>query len=368
MPVPGTRQAKAASMSNVSPGNDRHGTGSGCARILLVGVNWLGDALMATPAVRAVRRAYPDAHLEILVPSRVADVYRRNPHLNGVIVYDDRAPILSASFWNTVSELRHRSFDTAILLHGSRTKARLTRWAHIPQRWGMAGDGREELLTRTAQPSPKGVHRAQTYLDLIGAFGIAADGRKIDFIPDSTAEASLERILQGAGMDISKPFAVVHAGGNWELKRWPVSHFRTWSQRFLEARPQASIVLSGAASEAETAHSIAEFLDPKRVFVLSGKTSLDELAFLFRKALFVLSNDSGPIHLAASQNARILGLFGPTAPSETGPWTEAPAEILWRDPGCEVPCYFRSCDSRVCMDRLSPESVLESALRLEAAR
>lgn len=331
-------------------------------RILLVGVNWLGDALLSTPAVRAVRRAYPLAHLEILVPRRVRGVFERNPHLNGVIVYDDRAPILSPSFWKTASELRSRFFDAAILLHGSRTKARLVRWAGISQRWGIAGEGRDPLLTRTAPPSPAGTHRAQTYLDLIAAFGIPADGRKLDFIPDPAAEASLGRLFQSAGLDFRQPFAVVHAGGNWELKRWPVSHFCVWLDRFLEAQPRTAVVLSGAASEEGIAREIAGDADPKRVTVFSGRTSLDELAWLFRGAEFVLSNDSGPIHLAASQKARIIGLYGPTSPAETGPWSEGPVHILWKDPGCEIPCYFRSCGHRVCLDSLSPEAVLKQTL------
>ena len=85
-----------------------------------------------------------------------------------------------------------------------------------------------------------------------------------------------------------------------------------------------------------------------------------------KRARFILSNDSGPIHVAASQRTRILGLYGPTSPKETGPVSKGPVRLLWLDVGCTVPCYFRSCDARACMDLLTPEEVLERAEELLA--
>lgn len=334
-------------------------------RILLIGVNWLGDALMLTPAVRAARRAHPDAHIEILVPPRVRGVFVRNPHLNGVIVYDDRAPIPSPSFWKTVFALRRRRFDAAILFHAGRTKARLARWAGIPERWGWSGKSREALLTRTAPPPKAGAHRAQTYLDLARAFGIGEDGHRVEFVPDPDARRSLDVLLRANGVDPEGAYAAVHGGGNWELKRWPARHFRAWLERFAAQSPNVPVLFCGTADEAPIARRIVDGFTASQTAVLAGQTSLDELALLFRGARFVLSNDSGPIHLAASQNAPIVGLFGPTSPAETGPWSERPVEILWKDPGCQIPCYFRACDHRVCLERLEPETVLAACRRAE---
>jgi len=100
----------------------------------------------------------------------------------------------------------------------------------------------------------------------------------------------------------------------------------------------------------------------RSVVSLCGKTTLDVLARLLKGAEFLLSNDSGPIHLAASQKTKLIGLFGPTSPVLTGPVSDAPMSILWKDVGCEVPCYYRSCNYRVCMELVTPQEVFQKSM------
>lgn len=335
-------------------------------RILLVQQNWLGDALFATPAVRALRKKYPEAYIACLAPARVRDVFAHNPFVNEVIVYDDRAAVLSPSFWRTVSLLRSKRFDLAVLFHGSKTKARLARWAGIAERWGY-GEGRERLLTRSVPAPKEKLHKIDWFLRLTEGLGVPSDGRFMDFHPAEGAVEKLAALLKGYDIGPGDPYAVVHAGGNWDLKRWPVDYFSQWVYFFLEAG-YGKVVLCGSASEERAALKIASHFSPERVVSLCGKTTVDTLALLLRGARVVLSNDSGPIHLAASQRAPIVGLFGPTSIELTGPVSEGPMRLLHVETGCRVPCYYRSCNYRVCMDFLRPQYVFDESRKLLETR
>ena len=116
-------------------------------------------------------------------------------------------------------------------------------------------------------------------------------------------------------------------------------------------------MVCGTRSEKGLADEIAARFSDGRAVSLSGETSLGELAALLKRARFLVSNDSGPIHLAASQKTKILGLFGPTSRELTGPISDGPVRILSKDVGCRVPCYFHDCDYRVCMELITPEEV-----------
>ena len=334
------------------------------SRILVINANWLGDALFSTPALRALRKKYPRSHIACLAPPRVLDALKSNPHLDEVLTYDDRSSLLSlGEFARVVRGLKKRSFDTAIFFHRSKTKVFFVKMAGIPERIGYSAPGRDILLTQAVKPPLQAAHRIDFFLNLLEAFGVASDGRHMEFFPEASAEKSLSLLLSEHGLRPGERYAVAHAGGNWELKRWPVGHFAA-SIRQLSDEFKLKFVLCGSASEENIAHEITSRLAESQALSLCGKTSLDMLAILLKNAAFLLSNDSGPIHLAATQKTRILGLFGPTSAALTGPSSEGPMKILSKDVGCALPCYYRSCNYRVCMDWLLPEEVLHEAREL----
>jgi heptosyltransferase-2 len=212
-------------------------------------------------------------------------------------------------------------------------------------------------------PPPSGrPHRTDYFLALLEGVGVPAQGRAPEFVPRPGIEAEYAAVLNAGGVDPAAPYAVVHPGGNWDLKRWPAESFVRWIRLF-RARFPWKIVVIGTPPEEPLAAGIASAF-PEGVVSLCGKTSLDTLALLLKGSRFLLSNDSGPIHLAASQGTPILALFGPTSASETGPLSGAAVRVLRKDVGCEVPCYFRSCDHRVCMELLTPEEVFAESERL----
>ncbi len=336
-------------------------------RILIVNVNWLGDVLLSTPAIRAIRKHFPESYLACLVPPRCVAALKGNPYLDEVISADDRDS--TASFlgsWKTIAHLRKRRFDRAIFFHRSISKKWMAWLAGIPDRRGFEVPGKKRglFLTQVYSPPRAGTHRADFFLELVKAQGIPTDGREPDFFPSKTAEEDLKRLATAQGLDLEHPYAVLHPGGNWDLKRWPAGFFTQWIQLFLKAYPSWTVVVCGTPGEQNIADEIMEKAVSARVVSLCGKTSLDVLAALLKKAKFLLSNDSGPIHLAAAEGTPLFGLFGPTSAAQTGPISKGPAFFFKKDVGCQVPCYFRSCDTRVCMEWLTPKEVFEQTKAL----
>jgi heptosyltransferase II len=337
-------------------------------RILILNQNWLGDALFSTPALRALRKRHPDAFIACLAPARVSEALRRNPHLNEVLVYNERAMLVTLyEPLRILALLLARRFDTAFLFHRSRSKAFLMMLAGIRKRVGYARDGRDWLLTRAVAPPAGRLHKIDYFLHLLKSSGIPADGREPEMRPRPEEEASLEKLLASEGLAPGAPYAVLHPGGNWDLKRWPASYFIRWTRLFLEKNQDWKVVICGTKGEEALSRQIVGGAPSGKALSVCGRTTLGQLAALMKRSRLVLSNDSGPIHVAASQKARILGLYGPTSPCETGPVSAGPVRVLSKDVGCRVPCYFRACDHRVCMDLLTPEEAMEKTWELLAS-
>ncbi len=333
-------------------------------RILIVNVNWLGDVLFSTPAIRALRKRFPESYIACLLPSRLKSVFENNPYVDEVLTYDPGTFFFSLlKYAGLILKIRKDRFETAIFFHASRTKIFLTMLGGVKQRIGFGVPSKRNLLT-AVYPHPGGhVHRTDVFLNLVGHLGIPQDGRTPDFFPKKGAEAELGHLLQSLSIQKREPYAVVHAGGNWPLKRWPARYFAEWIRLFRK-KFGWKVFLCGTAGEENISQAIRKGMNDPGVISLCGKTSVDTLAILLRGAKLLLSNDSGPIHLAASQKTKILGLFGPTSENITGPLSDGPVRILRKAVGCEVPCYFRSCDTRICLDWLTPGEVFEETREL----
>ena len=232
--------------------------------------------------------------------------------------------------------------------------------AGISERIGYDTPDRRRFLTRIIPPPANPLHKTDFFLNLLAAINVPSDGRVPDFFSDPEMEKTFLNRRREWGIGNGEPYAVVHPGGNWDLKRWPAALFIEWIRIFRKEYPW-KIFLCGTESEKLITDTIMREFSTDAVISLCGQTNLGELALLLKGAKFLLSNDSGPIHLAASQKTKIIGLFGPTSPDLTGPISDASVEILRKDVGCEVPCYFRSCHYRVCMDWITPQEVLEKA-------
>lgn len=328
--------------------------------------NWLGDALFATPALRAVKKSLPDTHIACVAASRVAPVLANNPHVDELIVYDEESLVgSSADSMGLTRALKKETFDKAVFFHSSRTKSVIARLAGIQERIGARNPSKKVYLTKEVAVPDTLIHRIDYYLKLVEPLGAYADGRSMDYFPDGNAAGKLEKLLTAKGVGRGAPYAVLHVGGNWELKRWPLEYFKEWIKLFCRDYDW-KVIVCGTGDEKGLAEELRASAPAGRVVSLAGETSLDELALLLKNAKIFLSNDSGPIHIAASQATPTLGLFGPTDTKVTGPVSTGLLKTLRIDAGCAVPCYFRSCNYRVCMEWLKPQMVFDESKKLIA--
>jgi heptosyltransferase II len=334
-------------------------------KILIRATNWVGDAIVALPAIRAIHNC-PDAKISILARSYVADIYRDQNVADELIIYDHRGKHAGISGRERLAtELRSHTFDVAILLQNAFDAAWLAWRAGIPQRIGYARDGRSLLLSE-AVPVPKPgeipAHEKFYYLELLRRAGW------IDSIPDEPfikLQVNDARRVRAADQLASagiRPHGVriaIGAGASYgSAKCWPPSRFAELANQ-LQAQWDADVILFGAAGETDVSSAIASYM--KRAPIdLTGKTSIADFPALLSQCHVFIGNDSGAMHVAAAVGLPAVAIFGPTDPFGTAPVTPRHT-IVRQQPYCS-PCFLRRCpiDHR-CMTRITASEVEAAA-------
>jgi heptosyltransferase-2 len=331
---------------------------SDLAPVLLVAPNWLGDAVMALPAMADVKRHFGAARIVIAARASVASLYSMAPCIDEVVTTDD-------------ARLRAVGAGTAILFPNSFASARLAQHAGIPERWGYASDLRSRLLTRAVRKPRRTMHQGAYYQHLIQALGIDNGPLepRLDVPADVTAQA--RELLTAHGWDGKRPLVVVAPGAAYgTAKRWLPAHFGDFVTRVADAR-NAQCVLVGSAGDRQTTEWVGrEVGDSNSVLDLAGATTLQVLAGVMSLAAACVSNDSGAMHLAGAVGVPLAALFGPTREYETSPLMRegARSEVLINPVWCR-PCMLRECpiDHR-CMKGLSTDRVFGAVDRLIEGR
>jgi heptosyltransferase-2 len=331
-------------------------------RILIRGVNWLGDAVMTMPAIRAVRRAHPDAHIALAVKPLVAELFRSDPNIDEII------PI--HGLWDTASCIRAKRFDTAILLPNSMSAALLSFLARIPERIGYRRDGRGALLTKGVPYSgeDRSMHHIDYYLRML------VEARVIDGPPTDTdpwlyltiAERETARATLSA---LPAPVIGVNPGAAFgSAKQWLPERFAEVITRVVN-EANGSVVLFGGPNELDIADAIIAacnpmHLDSGRIMNLAGKTTVRELCALVSACDVLLSNDSGPMHLGIAAKTPLVAIFGSTSPELTGPRGTG-SIVLRPDLSCS-PCFKRTCPHGHlrCMHEITPAQAFDAITSL----
>lgn len=327
-------------------------------RILIINVNWLGDTLFVLPFVKALRKNFPQAHITVLTHPRCREVLDVSPHIDEIILYDEKGRnrhLLSR--FAVISQLKSKQFDTAFILRKSLSRSMLIFLSKIPERIGYDNKRAGFLLTKRVPVPKEALHKAEYFLGLARAVGIDTKEARYEFAVSDIARGKAEEILKDTGLREGEDFMVMNAGGNWGLKRWPAENFAELGDRVYE-RLGLKVVLAGAEKDIELCREISGLMKYKPM-LLCGKTDLKTLGAIFKKAKWVVSNDSGPMHIAAGVGAPLVALFGPTSPGITGPYGKGRCVVLHKDVGCEIPCYKLSCKDNRCMKAITVEDVLE---------
>ncbi|OIO35090.1 MAG: lipopolysaccharide heptosyltransferase II [Candidatus Omnitrophica bacterium CG1_02_44_16] len=328
-------------------------------RILVVEVNWLGDVLFSTPAIRAIRARFPGAYIAALVVPRCRALLHGNNYLDEVMVLDEegrhKGPIGKLRL---IAELRSRRFDTAYILRASLTRTLCIFLAGIKKRIGYVNKKSDFLLTQKV-PVPKGgLHRADIYYYLVAKTKIPDGERHYDFFVSSEDRKFIDGFLQQHSLGAGKRIVVLHVGGNWDLKRWPKEYFADIVDELI-SHYGADVIISGSFVDHILAKEISD-LAKHKPFIACGLTTLKQLGCLFAKSDLVISADSGPLHIAMAMQARAVSLFGPTSPEMTGPFGRGDFSVLRsKDMPCAIPCYNLECKDNICMRSISVQQVLD---------
>jgi heptosyltransferase-2 len=333
---------------------------SSLSRVCVRATNWLGDAVMSLPAIRAIRGIFPHAHLAVIARPWVADLYARESAIDRVIPYTAKRGL--AARRDFAARLRAERFDGAILLQNAFDAAFLTWLAGIPERIGYNRDGRGFLLTRKiAVPEPGEIPRHERfyYLELLRRAGMmerlpADDAIRLEGVDSAreSGEAHLSALgIRGPAIGISPGAAYGNA------KRW-------LPERFVEAARSLQdyrVLVFGSSAERELCQSVAAEIPGS--LNLAGATTLREFIDLAAACRLFLTNDSGAMHVASALGVPTVAIFGATDDTTTGP-TGALARVVREHAECS-PCLLRECpiDHR-CMTGVTAQRVSATAREL----
>jgi heptosyltransferase-2 len=334
-------------------------------KLLIRSVNWIGDAIMTTPAIDVIRENFPQAELTLLANPLVSQLFQHFTALDRIITFD-RTGIHRGIIGRIrlAGELRKEHFDAAIILPNSFDSALIPWMAGIPCRLGKNSDGRGLLLSGRTEPGKPGTgrHEIENYLDLLRSFGITGQSCSPRLVTTAAEQEDAENRLSGAGITRDDFLLGINPGATFgSAKRWYPDRFAEVARR-LSAEWGTKLVIFGGPGETDIAAEIERHLQGA-VLNLAGKTDVRQLMALIQRCNFFITNDSGPMHIAAALDVPLVAVFGPTDHTGTAPSSKN-ARIVRKDVAC-APCKLRECptDHR-CMTAVTADDVVQAAREL----
>lgn len=335
------------------------------------GTNWVGDAVMTIPALRELRRVLPYAHITLATRSWSRGLFADADFLDDLLIYDRSARDLLRAPVQQIREWRRHRFDLALLFQNAFEAALIAGAARVPARLGYATDGRSALLTHPV-PLPAWRderHEIFYYLNLIAELERLLDGASkveernpvFNLNVSESRRAQARELLNSHGARMTAPIVALCPGStNSRAKRWPAERYAALADRFI-AEAGANVLLIGSPEEEEVSLEVQARMK-RQPIMLTGRTTLAEAVAVLSIADLLVTNDTGPAHIAAALERPTLVIFGPTDPRTTRPFSSA-AEIIRRPPEC-APCMLRDCpiDHR-CMTAITSDEVFARAAR-----
>ena len=334
-------------------------------RVVVRGTNWVGDSLMTIPALRALRRVLPDAHITLVIRPGTKGIFSEADFIDEILVYDRKNAF---SIVAQVREWKRRKFDLAVLFQNAFEAALIPFLAGVPLRLGYATESRQALLTHPL-PLPEWRHDRHEvfyYLYLVTALEQMLFGRSIicEAEPDASIQISEARKAQAAELlrayGVSEEDAVVAicpGSINSRAKRWPAESYALLADRLIESKRR--VLFIGSKDETDVSEDVTRRMLQKPI-VLTGKTTLDQITAVLDRADLIVTNDTGPAHIGAALGRPTIVIFGPTNPLTTRPF--APEAVILRHPPDCAPCMLRDCpiDHR-CMTAITVDEVFEQS-------
>jgi heptosyltransferase-1 len=331
-------------------------------KILILKPSSLGDVVHALPVLRLLKLHLPQSEIYWWLESGLVPLLADDPDLTGIIPFHRKrwgaAPHRWREIYSSVREMRLKRFDWAIDLQGLARSAVFTWLANAQLSIGL-GDNREgsqaayDLL---APPTPPGTHAVDRYLSVLSILGIPVHSN-FTWLPDRPL---LKAQVQEKWKPDSSRWITLLPGARWMNKRWPIQNFAETTRSLLSLSPDLKIAVLGSKDDRTLGNQISE-VNPERCLNLTGCTSLQEMIEWIRISELVITNDTGPMHVAAALKKPIIALFGPTNPDKTGPYGQRQNVIQLSNVPC-VPCLKDYCSYKeplACLQGITQQMVCE---------
>ena len=333
-------------------------------RILIVRLDRIGDVLLSTPVIKALRDAYPESHIAFMVRPYAREIVEGNPYLDEVIIYDRSGEHKGiAGGFKFAQELRRKRFDIAIALHPTVRTHAILRLSGIPERVGY--DRKAHFLLTRKFPHTKQFglkHEIDYALDVLRFMGLEPKDRALYMPLNAASERKISEVLKEGGIKDSDILVAINPGASCASKRWAAASFAEVAEGLIK-RYAARIVIVSARADKQFADKLASSIKGPSLN-LSGRTSLGELASVLRRCRLFISNDSGPVHIGCAVGTPVIAIFGRgdrgLSPRRWGPGGDRD-KVLHKSAGCEI-CLAHNC--RVgfkCLDSITPGEVLAAA-------
>lgn len=345
----------------------------GLRKILVRSTNWIGDAVMTTPAVRTIRQNFPEAEITLLALPWVADVFRASPRVDRILTYEreGRHAGLRGKF-GLAAELRREHFEAAILLQNAFEAAFITLLAGIPVRAGFTTDGRGLLLTHgiRRRAEIKKRHQVHYYQEMLRGLGCVPGADDLELVVPPEGEQWATDFLREAAQAGRRIIGLNPGAAYGPAKRWPAEKFAALAGE-LHRSFDSVLLLFGTAADRPAAEKITKACgDSSRVMDLTGRTTLAQAMGLISRCHAFVTNDSGLMHVAAALATPTVAIFGSTNPVTTGPYSDK-TSIVRSELDCS-PCLETHCPKKHfrCMEYIVVDDVLHAVqhhLAMQAA-
>jgi len=345
--------------------------GYDAVNILIIKLSAVGDVIHTLPSLSALRKLYPGAHITWVVEEAAADIVRNHPDLDCLIVSrrkgwqkEIKAGRIKEPLHEIKSflrELRTRDYDLVIDFHGLFKSAILVFLCRGKRKIGY--DSYQELsglFYSEKIPEDMTKHAVERYLDFPKYLGAKIVDPVFQIAVGAENKETVDRLLTSC--QVSGPFVAMNPVAYWDTKLWDDARFAALCDRIVEKYHLAVILTGQKATALEKIRLRAH----GTVINLEGRTTLKDLAELYRRATLLVTTDSGPMHLAAALGTPVVALFGPTDPSRTGPYGSG--HIVIQESLSCVPCFRKTCRDMTCMKDITVDQVFDAVARVLCQR
>ncbi|HDT14951.1 MAG TPA: glycosyltransferase family 9 protein [Firmicutes bacterium] len=324
-------------------------------KILVIRPGAIGDVLLTTPFVRALKKALPGAVIDYAVRPFAAEVLEGNPNIDNIRLIEKRGVISDMKFYRSIAAAK---YDIVFDLFGNLRTALITFFSGARYRTGFNFRFRKYFYNVKVVPYPDAVYNVYFHLQLLFPAGIKNDGEETEIFLSEENEAKADEFIGGLRKKNSGSVVGFNPAGTWYTKKWPEKSYSGLGNMIIDEYQEACIVILWGPGEKETALRAAEGIKAKERVFLSPETSLKEMAAMIKKMDVLVSNDGAGKHLAVAVKTPAVTIYGPTNHISWNPGGSGEYPAVFSRESC-APCDRTSCEKFVCMESISPSEVME---------